>query len=116
MKRIALGRFKHENASCVVDSDNTVVVYMGDDERNEYLYKFVCANKYNSRNRAANRNLLDSGTLFVARFNAEGGGKWLPLIWNPFHPELDLARQRPKWPHYGQRLPLQATLRCGGHH
>jgi secreted PhoX family phosphatase len=81
-KRTALGRFKHENASCVVGSDNTVVVYMGDDERNEYLYKFVCTSKYNSRNRTANRNLLDSGTLFVAKFNADSSGKWLPLLWN----------------------------------
>jgi len=81
-KRTALGRFKHENASCVVGSDNTVVIYMGDDERNEYLYKFVCTSKYNSRNRTANRNLLDSGTLFVAKFNADSSGKWLPLLWN----------------------------------
>ncbi|WP_319783995.1 PhoX family phosphatase [Oceanisphaera sp. IT1-181] len=88
VKRTALGRFKHENAELVIDKSGHVVVYLGDDERGEHIYRFVSRDKYNPDDAAANRHLLDEGTLYVARFNSgenkdgelAGDGEWLPLI------------------------------------
>ena len=80
IKCTALGRFKHESAQYVVDANLNLAFYMGDDERSEYIYKFVCAGKYNPTNKAANRNLLDSGTLYTAKFSAGLTGQWMALL------------------------------------
>ncbi|HEX2543742.1 MAG TPA: alkaline phosphatase PhoX, partial [Ramlibacter sp.] len=78
-KRTALGRFDHENTDYMVDADGTVAVYMGDDSTPGCVYKFVASARYNANDRNANRNLLDSGTLYAAKFNADGTGQWIEL-------------------------------------
>ena len=82
VKRTALGRVKHECADLAIAPDGRVVVYTTDDERNEYLYKFVSRGTFNRNDpySAAHRNVLDDGILYVARFTDDGRGQWLALV------------------------------------
>ena len=80
-KRTALGRFKHEGAESVIAPSGQLVIYMGDDQRFDYLYKFVSAQTVNKENKVANADLLDEGTLYVAKFYDTGALEWMPLTY-----------------------------------
>jgi secreted PhoX family phosphatase len=79
VKRTALGRAAREGATVAVTKDGRAVVYMGEDARFEYIYKFVSRDKIKPGGAAANAELLDHGTLYVAQFNEGGKGRWLAL-------------------------------------
>jgi len=77
VKRTALGRFKHENAATALADDGRVVVYMGDDERGEFIYKWVSRDVYVPGGDTS--TLLEEGQLYAARFNDDQTGEWVAL-------------------------------------
>lgn len=79
IKRTALGRAAHEGAWVTQTKDGRAVVYMGEDAQFEYIYKFVSRDRIKSGGYAANKDLLDHGTLYVAKFNGDGSGEWLEV-------------------------------------
>jgi secreted PhoX family phosphatase len=86
VKHTWLGRFRHENVSIRTAPTEPVVAYMGDDRTNGHVYKFVSAGRY-IPDSAGNRQLLSSGRLFSARFNADGSGQWIELaLTTPLNP------------------------------
>ena len=78
VKRTALGRLKHEGAWVEEADDGRVVVYMGDDQVFEYIYRYVSKDPWRKAFKKG-KHPLDEGTLYVARFNADGIRDWLPL-------------------------------------
>jgi secreted PhoX family phosphatase len=98
IKRTALGRFKHEGGTTIINRDGRLVIYSGDDQRFEYLYKYVSHGIVDRFKRSNNVHILDQGTLFVARFHDDGRLEWLPLVWgagpltaeNGFHSQADV--------------------------
>ena len=94
-KRTALGRFAHEGAwFAPAQPGKPIVVYMGDDSRGEYIYKYVSRRPYWPWN-ASGDDYLDDGTLYVARFNEDGSGLWISLTFgkNGLTPANGFANQ-----------------------
>ena len=79
IKRTAMGRAAHEGATTALTKDGRAVVYMGEDARFEYIYKFVSRDRVKPGGFAANAELLDHGTLYVAKFDGDGKGRWIAL-------------------------------------
>lgn len=85
-KRTALGRFAHESAAFSKPvAGKPLAVYMGDDSRNEYIYKFVSSANWDAADAQTNQAMsigdkyLDQGKLYVAKFNTDGSGNWIEL-------------------------------------
>jgi secreted PhoX family phosphatase len=79
-KRTALGRLKRECAETAIGLDGRLALYMAEDQAFQCIYKFVTANQVDLSHRRSNDDLLDFGTLYVAKFNDDGTGEWRPLV------------------------------------
>lgn len=78
-KHTALGRFRHENLALRVSARRRLVAYMGDDRRGGHTWKFVSRDLVRQTADPANSALFEQGTLYVARYNPDGTGQWIPL-------------------------------------
>lgn len=78
-KRTAIGRKKGENAATALTRDGRLAVYQGDDQVDEFVYKFVTAGRFDPTDRGANMDLLDRGVLHAARCDVDGTGEWIAI-------------------------------------
>jgi hypothetical protein len=78
VKRTAMGRFKHEGVAVTTGAGGRIVCYMGDDQRFDYIYKYVSRANWRAMQRRG-LSPLDDGKLYVAKFNDNGTGEWLEL-------------------------------------
>jgi hypothetical protein len=81
-KHTALGRFRHENIAVRAKAGKPLVGYMGDDRRGGHTWKFVSSGTVTNPTDKNNSRLFESGTLYVARYNPNGTGQWIPLKLN----------------------------------
>jgi len=79
-KHTALGRFRHENVALRVEAGKKLIAYQGDDRRGGHTWKYVSSGTVTTPTDKNNSNLFASGTLYVAKFNANGTGTWIPLV------------------------------------
>ncbi len=79
-KHTALGRFRHENVAMRVEPGKKMAAYMGDDRRGGHTWKFVSDAVVTNVTSTSNSTLFENGTLYVAKFNADGTGVWIPLL------------------------------------
>lgn len=91
-KHTWLGRFRHENVAIRAEAGKPLIAYMGDDRRGGHTWKFVSTGTISSPTNKANSSLWESGTLYVARYNPDGTGQWIPLLLstatNPIAPSV----------------------------
>ncbi|MDX7881098.1 PhoX family protein [Acinetobacter nosocomialis] len=85
VKRTSLGRFAHEDSACRAVAGQPIAFYMGDDSRGEYIYKFVSTVVWDTKDinggYAAGDKYMNSGKLYVAKFNNDGSGQWIELAY-----------------------------------
>ncbi|BAZ52987.1 hypothetical protein NIES4103_56520 [Nostoc sp. NIES-4103] len=91
-KHTWLGRFRHENVAIRAEAGKPLIAYMGDDRRGGHTWRFVSAGTISSPTSKANSSLWENGTLYVARYNPDGTGQWIPLLLstatNPIPPSV----------------------------
>ncbi|MCC3407771.1 MAG: PhoX family phosphatase [Microcoleus sp. PH2017_10_PVI_O_A] len=117
-KHTALGRFRHENVAMRAEAGRKLVVYMGDDRRGGHTWKFVSNGTVTNPADKSNSRLFEDGVLYVAQYNRNGAGRWLPLTintqTNPVRPtkmgEAELATFGKAQRDANTRLPKRAGI------